>query len=125
MVSMLEHIARRGDGRQTWYVHGARDGREHAMGRRVRDLAAQARNITVRTYYETPTAADAIGRDYDAAGFIHLDWLAANTPVGEATYYACGPRPFLRAFVSGLARCGVPLHRIRYEYFGPADELLA
>lgn len=37
----------------------------------------------------------------------------------------CGPRPFLRAYVSGLARIGVPLQRIRYEFFGPADELLA
>ena len=95
------------------------------MGWRVRDLAAQARHITVRTYYETPTSADAIGRDYDEDGFIDLEWLAAHTPTAEATYYLCGPRPFLRAFVSGLARSGVPLHRIRYEYFGPADELLA
>jgi nitric oxide dioxygenase len=27
--------------------------------------------------------------------------------------------------VGGLARVGVPLGRIRYEFFGPADELLA
>ena len=39
--------------------------------------------------------------------------------------YACGPRPFLRTYVSGLARAGAPLQRIRYEFFGPADELLA
>jgi ferredoxin-NADP reductase len=37
----------------------------------------------------------------------------------------CGPRPFLRAMIDGLARAGVPLPRIRYEFFGPADELLA
>jgi hypothetical protein len=27
--------------------------------------------------------------------------------------------------VGGLARTGVALNRIRYEFFGPADELLA
>jgi nitric oxide dioxygenase len=27
--------------------------------------------------------------------------------------------------VGGLARAGVPLGQIRYEFFGPADELLA
>ena len=32
---------------------------------------------------------------------------------------------FLRAYVVGLAANGVPLHRIQYEFFGPADELLA
>ena len=37
----------------------------------------------------------------------------------------CGPRPFLRAMVGGLARTGVPLGNIHYEFFGPADELLA
>jgi hypothetical protein len=88
-------------------------GRAHAMGRRVRDLAAQARNMTVRSYYETPAAADAIGRDYDEDGFIDLEWLADAHAAAGATYYLCGPRPFLRAFVSGLARRGVPLHPLR------------
>ena len=53
------------------------------------------------------------------------NWLARNTPVEEAVYYLCGPRPFLRAMVGGLARTGVALNRILYEFFGPADELLA
>jgi nitric oxide dioxygenase len=125
MVSMLEEIAQTGSGRPTWFIHGARDGRAHAMGPHVRALAARAPNVTVRTYYEAPATSDMLGRDYDDAGLISTDWLAANTPVAEATYYLCGPRPFLRTFVSGLARSGVPLHRIRYEFFGPADELLA
>ena len=94
--------------------------RDHA-----RNLAAQGRNVTVRTYYEAPGAGDVVGRDYDEVGFISVDWLARHTPVEEATYYLCGPRPFLRAYVSGLARKGVPLQRLRYEFFGPADELLA
>ena len=125
MMSMLESIVQSGGGRPVWYVHGARDKRVHAMGDHARELAAQGRNVTVRTYYEAPEAGDVAGRDYDEAGFISVDWLADHTPVGEATCYVCGPRPFLRAYVSGLARTGVPLQRIRYEFFGPADELLA
>jgi nitric oxide dioxygenase len=66
-----------------------------------------------------------MGRDYDVAGLSDVEWIARNTPAREATYYLCGPRPFLRAFVSGLARKGIPLDHIRYEFFGPADELLA
>jgi len=125
MMSMLESIAQSGSGRPVWYVHGARDRRAHAMSDHARALAAHGRNVTVRTYYEAPEADDIIGRDYDEAGFISVDWLARNTPVNEATYYVCGPRPFLRAYIGGLARVGVRLHRIRYEFFGPADELLA
>jgi len=45
--------------------------------------------------------------------------------LAEADYFLCGPKPFLRAFVSALARAGVASDRIHYEFFGPADELLA
>jgi nitric oxide dioxygenase len=65
------------------------------------------------------------GRDYDERGLIDAGRLARETPREEATYYLCGPRPFLRAMIGGLARAGVPLGHIRYEFFGPADELLA
>jgi nitric oxide dioxygenase len=125
MMSMLESIVRSGSGRPTWYVHGAENGRVHAMGARARELAAQAQNVTARTFYNIPDPGDVVGRDYDERGLISADWLARNTPKEDATYYLCGPRPFLRAMVGGLARTGVPLAHIRYEFFGPADELLA
>lgn len=125
MVSMLEAIVRSGSGRPTWFVHGAENGRVHAMREHVRALAGGAQGVTLRTFYNKPESADVQGRDYDEPGFITADWLAQNTPMKEAVYYLCGPRPFLRALVGSLARTGVPLGRIRYEFFGPADELLA
>jgi nitric oxide dioxygenase len=124
MVSMLEAIVQAGHGRATWFIHGARNGRVHAMRDHIREKA-QTGNVVVRTYYQTPDASDVQGRDYDEAGLIDAEWIARNTPAREATYYLCGPRPFLRSFVSGLARNGIPLGHIRYEFFGPADELLA
>jgi nitric oxide dioxygenase len=125
MVSMFEHVVHSGSGRPLWYVHGAENGRVHAMGVHVRELAAQARNVSVRTFYNVPDPGDQAGRDYDERGLITGNWLARNTPIEEAAYYLCGPRPFLRGMVGGLARTGVALNRIRYEFFGPADELLA
>ena len=125
MVSMLEHVVHSGTWRPLWYVHGAENGRVHAMGAHVRELAAHARNITVRTFYNVPDPSDQAGRDYNERGLITVGWLARNTPIEEAVYYLCGPRPFLRGMVGGLARTGVPLNCIRYEFFGPADELPA
>jgi nitric oxide dioxygenase len=125
MVSMLEHIVRSGSGRPVWYIHGAESSRVHAMGAHVRELAAQARNVTLHTFYNVPEPGDQVGRDYDERGLISGTWLAGHTPAEEAVYYLCGPRPFLRGMVGGLARTGVPLSRIRDEFFGPADELLA
>lgn len=43
MMSMLEAIVRSGNGRPTWYVHGAENGRVHAMREHVRALAAGLR----------------------------------------------------------------------------------
>jgi nitric oxide dioxygenase len=125
MMSMLETIVRSGSGRPTWYIHGAENGRMHAMGEHARELASQARNVTVRTFYNKPDPSDVLGRHYDDSGLISADWLARNTPTEDAAYYLCGPRPFLRAMVGGLAGRGVPLGHIHYEFFGPADELLA
>ena len=126
MMSMLETIAERHPSLSAHYVHGTRDGATHAMGARTRELAARSGgSIKVATFYERPLPEDRRGLEYDEEGLITVDWLLLNTPMAEADYFLCGPRAFLRSFVSGLARAGVASGRIHYEFFGPADELLA
>ena len=75
------------------------------------------------TFYQCPRVQDVLSESHHVEGLVTVDWLSANTPFGEADYYLCGPKPFLAAFVHGLARAGVPASRIHYEFFGPADEL--
>lgn len=125
LVSMLEAIAETGAQTPIWFVHGAQNGRVHAMGDRVRALAATHPAIRMAAFYAEPGEADVRGDHYDEQGFITVDWLKAHTPFEQATFYLCGPKPFLRALVRGLADAGVEPARIRYEFFGPADELLA
>jgi nitric oxide dioxygenase len=124
MVAMLETIAARHTAVRTFYIHGTHDRETHAMRDHVRALAENAA-IAVVDFHQTPLAGEVAGKDYDHAGLITDEWLIANTPVGEADYYICGPRPFLRAAVSALSLAGVASDRIHYEFFGPADELLA
>lgn len=123
MMSMLETIHAETPERPTWYVHGALHGRVHAMAERTRRLAADRPAIRLHTVYEAPESADRLGTAYDRVGRITPEWLVAHTPAAEATYYLCGPKSFLASLVHGLARLGVPAERIRYEFFGPADEL--
>lgn len=125
MVSMLETIAAAQPERATWWVHGAMNGLVHAMCSHVRNLAARAPGVRVATFYAEPRASDDVAKLYDQKGLISAPWLARNTPMDRATYYLCGPKPFLRNLVNGLFALGVPADRIRYEFFGPADELLA
>src|SRR3954468_21184791 len=84
MMSMLEAIVASGSGRPTWYVHGAENGRMHAMGAHARELAAKARNVTVWTFYNAPDPQDVAGQSYDERGVITPDWLRRNTPLADA-----------------------------------------
>jgi nitric oxide dioxygenase len=126
LMSMLETIAARDPGPSAHFVHGTRHGGTHAMGARVRELAARSGGrIRATVFYEQPRPEDRQGQDHDEEGLISTEWLERNTPMAEADYFLCGPRGFLRVFVGGLARAGVAGDRIHYEFFGPADELLA
>lgn len=125
MVAMLETLVEQGAKVPVHYVHGTHDRDTHAMQGHVRSLAARGHDIRVSNFHQTPLADEVAGRDYDHAGLITEDWLLANTPVATADYYICGPRPFLRAAVSALSLAGVASDCIHYEFFGPADELLA
>lgn len=125
MVSMVEHIARAHPELEAHFVHGALNSKVHALDGHVRALAKGHGGVSVTTFYSEPLAADRAGESHDVDGFITIDWLKANTPLADADFYLCGPKPFLRAFVSGLTEAGVPGDRIHYEFFGPTDEALA
>jgi len=125
MVSMLEALASEDSGTPVQYIHGTHDKLTHAMRDHVRTLAAGAKTIQVTDFHQTPLADEVAGRDYDVAGIITDEWLVNNTSVADAHYYICGPRPFLRHAVATLSLAGVPSDRIHYEFFGPADELMA
>ena len=125
MVSMVETIAARHPKLEAYYVHGTLSSATHAMDDHVRALAAGHGAIKVATFYSDPLEQDEPGRTHDHSGLITADWLKANTPLTHADVYLCGPKPFLRAMVRGLSLAGVSSDRIHYEFFGPADELLA
>lgn len=125
MIAMLESLVKDGVDVPVQYIHGTHDRDTHAMRDHVRALAATGKAVQVTDFHQSPLMDEVEGQDYDAAGIITDEWLVANTPVAHADYYICGPRPFLRHAVSTLSLAGVPASRIHYEFFGPADELLA
>jgi nitric oxide dioxygenase len=125
MVSIAETIARDHPGLIANYVHGTVCSETHAMDRHVRALAQGNPRFRIATFYSEPTPSDVLGHTHDGEGYIPIAWLAANTPLEDAEVFLCGPKPFLQTFVAELALAGVPADRIHYEFFGPADELMA
>lgn len=125
MVSILETIASTAGTASVHYVHGTQDGNVHAMGEHIRKLTFGRQGLRSAVFYRTPLEADRKGEHYDHEGYVTVEWLAENTPLLGADIYICGPKPFLATFVSGLSRAGVPSDCVHYEFFGPADELVA
>lgn len=125
MVSMLEWLVEQGTNQPVHYIHGTHDRNTHAMRNHVRQLAARAETVRITDFHQTPLAGEVAGQDYDLSGLITDEWLLANSSPATSDYYICGPRPFLRAAVAALSVTGVPSDRIHYEFFGPADEMLA
>lgn len=125
MVSMAETIAKLHPQLPAHFVHGTLNSSTHAMNDHLRNLARAENALTVSTFYNEPGPLDELGKTHDVTGIITIDWLRANTPLYEADIFLCGPKPFLRNLVSGLSLAGIAAERIHFEFFGPADELLA
>lgn len=118
MVSMLNHLVSRDDGRQIRFVHACRDGSVHAMKEHINETAAARPNVRKIVYYETVGAGDRPGRDYDYVGRMDLQAIRDLAVLPDADYYLCGPLPFMSAQRQALARLGVAPERIHAEVFG-------
>ena len=123
MISMLNAIVKAGSGRPVWFIHGARNGREHAMGAHVRRMAAENENVRAHIRYSRPDAEDAEGRSYDSRGRVDIALLKEVLPFDDYEFYLCGPTPFMKSLYCGLISLGVSQARIHYEFFGPASAL--
>ncbi len=123
MVSMLHALA--GSGRRVWYVHGARNGRDHAMRAEVDGLMTRHGNLRRRVFYSRPDRTDVPGVAFDVAGRMTAEAVAALEDPAEARYLLCGPGRFLTDMQAGLEACGVPPGHILFERFGPDGKVRA
>jgi nitric oxide dioxygenase len=72
-------------------------------------------DAAIYAWYENG-AVDTLGLDGVYAGLMNLDQV--NLPQ-NATYYLCGPIPFMQATRNALLERAVPPRDIQYEVFGP------
>ena len=123
MVCMLNAIVKSDAPRPVWFVHGTRNGREHAMGAHVRRLAEENENVHVHIRYSQADPDDVEGRDYDSRGRVDMALLKQVLPFDDYDFFICGPTPFMRSLYCGLLSLGMSESRIHYEFFGPGAML--
>jgi ferredoxin-NADP reductase/MOSC domain-containing protein YiiM len=120
VLAMLQALGQEHSDREIWWLHGARDGREHSFAAEARALLALLPNVHVHVYYSRPGPDDVKGRDFDSAGRLTASLLAELKPPPDAEAYVCGPTGFMDDISAGLAAIGFDASHIHTEPFGPA-----
>jgi ferredoxin-NADP reductase/MOSC domain-containing protein YiiM len=117
VLAMLYHLAAAQSDREAWWIHVARDARQHAFAGEAHRLLQALSHAHEHVFYTAPDAASAAeitvtrGRPTAAA------LAALNVPL-DATAYICGPLQFMDDMGSALEHLGIPAQQVRTELFG-------
>ena len=123
VLSMLYALADAGSTREVWWLHGARNSREHPFAAEVRDLLARLPNARAYICYSAPLTTDELGRDYTHRGRLAADFLETLPVPAGAHAYVCGPQVFMTDMQAALTRLGVDAAHVRTEVFGAGPAL--
>jgi ferredoxin-NADP reductase len=120
VLAMLQALAETHSDREIWWLHGARNGREHSFADETRTLLSSLPSARMDVYYSDPAPHDLQGRDFDRKGRLTPSQLAELQPPLDAEAYLCGPAAFMDDISAGLAALGLEAAHIHTEPFGPA-----
>ena len=123
VLSMLHALSSQSEEsrREVWWVHAARNAKEHTFAQEVRQLLASLPRSHSAIAYSKPDPTDRLGEDFNLRGrwgFTSLKDL--GVPL-EADFYVCGPSSFLRDTNRDLVSLGVSQNAIHQEVFGPTE----
>jgi nitric oxide dioxygenase len=115
MAGMLSHLVAAGSGLSITVLHADLDEASFPLRRQVVSDVLALRNASLHLWYEKQSYSnEPVAGVHE--GVMNLDQV--DLPA-DATYYLCGPIPFMQAVRSALVARGVAPRDIQYEVFGP------
>ena len=123
VLAMLHALAASGSRREIWWVHGARNGAEHAFAAEARALLKSLPGGHSHICYSAPGAGDRLAVDFDGPGRLDVQVLKELGAPREADFYLCGPAAFMSALTADLMSWGVSAERLHSENFGAGPAL--
>jgi ferredoxin-NADP reductase/MOSC domain-containing protein YiiM/ferredoxin len=123
VLAMLHALASEHSEREIWWLHGARNHRDHSFAVEARALLASLPNVRAHVCYSRPGPEDREGRDFDSVGRLTSSLLTELELPRNAEAYVCGPASFMEEMSAGLAAIGLGVTHIHTEPFGPAPGL--
>ncbi|MFC7763312.1 MOSC domain-containing protein [Catellatospora bangladeshensis] len=116
VLAMLHALAAVRSERAVWWVHGARDGAEHAFAAEARELLGRLPHGRAWICYSRPGPDDVAGRDFAGAGRITADVLRGLRLPPDTAAYLCGPAEFMTQIAAALGDLGITA--VHSELFG-------
>lgn len=123
VLSMLHRLVATGSKRETWWLYGARNGREHPFAAESRRLLEQLPGSHSHIFYSRPTSQDRHGVDFTEQGRLSVSAISGLGLPRDADVYLCGPAVFMKDVTAGLVASGLDPARVHYEIFGAAASL--
>jgi nitric oxide dioxygenase len=115
MAGMLSHLVAAGSGLSITVLHADLDEASFALRRQVVSDVLALRDASLHLWYEKQSYSnEPVAGVHE--GVMNLDQV--DLP-DDATYYLCGPIPFMQTVRSALVARGVAPRDIQYEVFGP------
>jgi ferredoxin-NADP reductase/MOSC domain-containing protein YiiM len=123
VLAMLYALAAEASPRDVWWIHGARDRREHAFAEETQTLLKALARGHSHIRYSSPGPKDRLGVDFDAPGRLDMRVLQELGVPRNSDFYICGPATFMDDLTAGLAAWGITPDRIHTEIFGPGPSI--
>ena len=126
MISVLNALAAQVPGRKVVFAHAAKNQSYVAHLDDIESARMRLADLTAHYYLEAGTLGELAGIE-PRPGRMNAGSLIAEDPaLSKATFYMCGPLPFMQAQWASLLQHGVPVEKIHREVFGPdlLDHLL-
>src|SRR3984893_385982 len=118
VLAMLHALAAEASPREVWWIHGARDRREHAFAAETRTLLKALAHGHSHVRYSSPDPEDRPGVDFDAPGRLYMRVLQELGVPRNGDFCICGPTAFVSDLTAGLDASGIAASRIHTEIFG-------
>lgn len=123
VLAMLHALTAAQSTQEVWWLHGTRNGREHAFATEVRGLLAGLAHHHSHVCYSAPDPGDRSEVDFDTIGHLDARLLQSLNVPRDGDFYLCGPAGFMSDLTRGLAALGVGPDRIHTELFGAGPSL--
>lgn len=120
MLSMLNSLIASSSQREIRYVHSAVNGKVHAFGEHVSEIATKHDNVEQILFYDQPTDTCS---GHQFSGLTDLNAVRKQIELPDAHYYFCGPLGYMSMVSDTLKGWGVPAENIHFEVFGPHKEI--